>query len=100
MFNNAGLLQLMHPRERREVWRKALERVTTPQVKTKASKRAVRKDCKMLQREAKGRAREAAKQRLRNLSDAADTAAARASLIPEAGKKRKRKEGAHNKGKA
>ena len=53
--DNAGLLALMHPRERRKLWKHALERIATPPVRTAASKRAVKKDLRMLKREAKGK---------------------------------------------
>ena len=89
LYNNAGLLALMHPRTRRQLWREALERVATPAVRTKASKRAVKKDCRMLRREAIGRHRDGQKRGLRAMAADAGVAAARASLVPESGKRKR-----------
>ena len=65
LSTSSGLLAVMHPRARRQLWREALERVATPAVRTKASKRAVKKDCRMLQRETKGRDRDRQKRGVR-----------------------------------
>jgi len=89
LFNGAGLLGLMHPRERRRAWREALERVATPAAPTKASKQARKRDCRMLQKEAKGKKRDKSKALLRALAADSSVADARASLVPVSGKKRK-----------
>ena len=88
LLGGGGLLQLMHPRERRRAWQTALEQVATPVVKTAASKRAVKRDLHKLQKETKARQNLAWKQRLRAVAADAGLAAARATLVPESSKQK------------
>ena len=89
LLGGGGLLQLMHPRERRKVWQDALARIATPVVRTPASKRAVKKDLRTLQQETSKKKKLACKAKLRALAEDAGLAAARASLVPASGKQPK-----------
>ena len=51
LLGGHALLSLMHPRARRKAWQAALEQVATPVVRTAASKRAVKRDVRTLQKE-------------------------------------------------
>ena len=89
LLGSQALLQVIHPRERRKLWQEALGRVATPTVRTAASKAAGKKDRRMLARESKQKNRSDQKAKLRSLAADAGAAAARDSLVPESGKRKR-----------